>query len=79
MWQAEILLNGCALVVESEPALHVERIDSLPELEHLADGWNRLGPQSPFSLTPGPWPGGVTTSSNQASSSRSRCAMQMAR
>src|SRR5580692_5537139 len=41
-----------ALAIESEQALHVERIDSLRELEQLADAWSELGPAVPFLTYP---------------------------
>jgi CelD/BcsL family acetyltransferase involved in cellulose biosynthesis len=43
----EIVLNE-AMVVETEPALCVECVDSARGLEALADGWNALGCEVPF-------------------------------
>ncbi len=39
-------------VVETEQALHVERIDALLELEQLADAWSSLAPAVPFLTYP---------------------------
>ncbi len=35
-------------MVETEPALRVERIESARQLDELADGWNALDPEVPF-------------------------------
>ncbi|HEX4142909.1 MAG TPA: GNAT family N-acetyltransferase [Pirellulales bacterium] len=37
-----------ALMVNTEQTLHVQLIDSLPDLEQLADAWNALAPENPF-------------------------------
>ena len=37
-----------ALVIETEQTLHVQRIDSLLDLEQLTDAWSSLAPVVPF-------------------------------